>query len=120
MGEDIVFGKLDSNESFYAKLAFSHGIARSTQLGCLENHLDHYLKSIECIPDYMMRGKEPPFTAQDVMCKHGQLLHLRGLLNLHSDLVDSSPDLYWSRGDLAKYFESVSRTLDIIPRIRVP
>jgi uncharacterized Rmd1/YagE family protein len=67
----------------------------------------------------MMDGKQPPLSAQDVMRKHGQLLHIRGLLNLHTDLVDSEPDLYWTRADLAKYFDSVSRALDTYPRIRV-
>jgi uncharacterized Rmd1/YagE family protein len=67
----------------------------------------------------MMKGMEPPMNANDVMRKHGQLLYIRGLLNLHSELVDSLPEFYWSRNDLAKYFESISRTLDIVPRIKV-
>lgn len=118
--EEIVIGASpDSTDNFYAKLAFSHGLARSTQLGVLENQLEKYLESMKDIPNYMMRGEEPPLNAKEVMKKHGQLLHIRGLLNLHSELVDNAPDLYWSRGDLAKFFEQISRTLDIGPRIRI-
>ena len=118
-GENIYLPPMNSAELTYARLAFSHGLARSTQLGVLEKHLELYLESIEDIPLHMMRGQQPPLTAKQVMQKHGQLLYIRGLLNLHSDLVDSSPEFYWSRTDLAKYFESISRALDIPPRIRV-
>jgi uncharacterized Rmd1/YagE family protein len=46
-GEDIIIGGSDTTEALFAKLAFSHGMARSTQLGVLEKHLSHYLASIE-------------------------------------------------------------------------
>jgi required for meiotic nuclear division protein 1 len=116
-GEQIVLPS--GRGQSYAQLAFSHGLARSTQLGALEKHLDHYLSSIQTIPIHMMQGRDPPLTAREVMKKHGQLLHTRGLLNLHSDLVDSSPEFYWSRPELGKYFESISRVLDVPLRIRV-
>lgn len=121
LGEDIVIGAMQMKESdvHFAKLAFSHGLARSTQLGVLEKYLSKYLASIEEIPIYMMKGRAPPLDAKDMMQKHGQLLFIRGLLNLHTDLVDHTPEFYWSRHDLAKYFESISRSLDIVPRIKV-
>jgi uncharacterized Rmd1/YagE family protein len=123
VSEDIIFNAslLSPADKFYQKLAFSHGIARSTKLGTLENHMDAFLHSldIERIPKYMMRGQEPPLTAKQLLRKQGKLLQIRGMLNLHSGLLDSSPEVYWSRADLAKLFDSVSRTLDINPRIRV-
>ena len=117
-GEDIVLRVHEEcpHEAHYAKLAFSHGLARSTQLGVLEKHLSKYLESIEDIPVHMMRGRKPPLSAKQIMQKHGQLLYIRGLLNLHTELVDSYPEFYWTRTELAKYFESISRTLDVIPR----
>lgn len=67
----------------------------------------------------MMRGRAPPLSAHELMRKQGELLHIRGLLNLHTDLVDNSPELYWSHAELARYHEQISRTLDISPRIRI-
>lgn len=66
-----------------------------------------------------MKRRRINFNARDLMAKHGQLLYIRGLLNLHTDLVDNVPEFYWSRADLAKHFESISRTLDVLPRIKV-
>ncbi len=107
-------------DEHFAKLAFSHGITRSVQLGVLEKHLTKYLESIESIPIELMKGQPPPgLTASNMMKKHGQLLYIRGLLNLHTDLVDNIPEYYWSRTDLAKYFESISRSLDVLPRIKI-
>jgi required for meiotic nuclear division protein 1 len=118
--ENIVIGYADkSRENIYAKLAFSHGLARATQLGVLENHLSQFLNSIEDLPAYMISGQEPPLNAKQVMIKTGQLLKIRGLLNLHSELVDSSPEFYWTRADLGKLYEQVSRILELQPRIRV-
>jgi uncharacterized Rmd1/YagE family protein len=118
--EDIVIGhKEDTRESVIAKLAFSHGLARSTQLGVLENHLSEFLANIEHLPEFMIQGQEPPLNSKQVMVKSGQLLHIRGLLNLHSELVDASPEFYWSRSELGRYYEQVSRLMEMQPRIRV-
>ncbi|KAI3632409.1 hypothetical protein MIR68_009515 [Amoeboaphelidium protococcarum] len=120
VGEDVVLSHLQPPlDNFYAKLAFSHGLAKSVQLGVLENHLSMYLERIEEIPKQMMKGMRPKLRSRQIITQHGQLLYLRGLLNLHSELVDNSPDFYWSRPDLAKHIEQISRILDISPRIRI-
>ena len=117
-GDTILLATSDPSETILNKLALSHGLARSTQLGVLENHLVQYLNSIQHIPTYIRRGKRPPISQKEVMMKHGQLLYIRGLLNLHSDLVDT-PEFYWSRADLNKVFLSISRSLDVDLRIRI-
>lgn len=123
-GEDIVLRNSSSTktkqETFLACLAFSHGLARSSQLAVLENHLEKYIDSIKNIPLYMIsKGKFPNLSRAAVTKKHGHLLHIRGLLNLHTDLVDALPDYYWSRTNSAQHFQSISRALDVVPRIRV-
>lgn len=46
VGEDIIIGEVHGRspeDEHYIKLAFSHGLSRSIQLGVLENHLAKYL-----------------------------------------------------------------------------
>ena len=64
-GEDMIL----CNQDIFTKLAFSHGLARSTKLGVLENHLEMYLESIQDIPVHMMKGHRPPLTAHQIMKK---------------------------------------------------
>jgi required for meiotic nuclear division protein 1 len=105
-----------------AKIAFSSGLARSTNLAVLETLLSKYFDSTRTIPALLSRGGRLPFSRSFVLQKTGQLLSVRAQLNLYSELTDSLPDLFWdSRYDLGLegYYDQVGRALDVNVRIKI-
>ncbi|KAI9159456.1 hypothetical protein H9P43_008796 [Blastocladiella emersonii ATCC 22665] len=109
-----------------SKLAFSHGIARSTKIAVLESLLDRYLGSTRHIPQQLAMG-HPLAMAMSrtaVLQKIGELLSVRALLNLSGSphaaesLLDT-PDWCWSKPQLEEYYTKVCRWLDVKPRIAV-
>ena len=109
-------------DTVLAKIAFSSGLARSTKLAVLESLLNDYQESTRSIPTQLSRGGRMPFTRSFISQKTGQLLRIRGQLNLYSELTDSLPDLFWdSRHELGLegYYDQVGKALDINIRIKV-
>ncbi|KAK9365982.1 hypothetical protein V1509DRAFT_631273 [Lipomyces kononenkoae] len=101
------------------KAAFASGLARSTKLAVLEAGLEKYLESIRDITDRLATGaKLPVHDGREVLKKTGELLTLRGNLNLYSELTET-PDLYWSEPELETIYRAISKNLDIAPRIAI-
>ncbi|KAJ1554775.1 hypothetical protein HK096_001733 [Nowakowskiella sp. JEL0078] len=114
--DTIVIGQdLPSHQS---KLAFSAGLARSVKLESLENQLDLHLEKNRNIPDILLKGKKLPFTRSSILRNLGELYSLRGNVNLHSELLDP-PEFCWSSEKMELYFTSISKELDVSPRITV-
>lgn len=110
------------NNLALSKIAFSSGLARSTQLAVLESRLDAYFASTRLIPKFLSTGSRLPYSRRFMLRKTGELLSVRAQLNLSGELTDSLPDLFWdSRHELGLegYFEQVGRALDVGIRIRV-
>lgn len=106
-------------ETVLAKIAFSSGLAKSTKLAVLESHLNNYIQTNKSMVDILSREKPLPRMA--VLRKTGQLLSIRGQLNLYSELTDSLPDLFWdsqSELGLEGYYDQVGRTLDTNIRVK--
>ncbi|KAJ1977356.1 hypothetical protein H4R35_002333 [Dimargaris xerosporica] len=102
-----------------AKLAFSHGVARSAKLAVLEGLLDRYLNSTANIPRILQRGHKIPWSRSQVLQQLGQLLSFRSMLNLHSESFLDTPEYYWSKPQLEAYYDAISRNLDIGTRTRI-
>ncbi|KAK9480694.1 hypothetical protein V1514DRAFT_275646 [Lipomyces japonicus] len=99
--------------------AFASGLARSTKLAVLENGLEDYIENIRDITDRLATGRKLPVNSgRQVLKKTGELLALRGNLNLYSELIET-PDLYWSEPELEQIYRQVSKNLDIAPRIAI-
>ena len=102
-----------------AKLAFSHGLARSAKLDVLEEQLDAYLLSTADIPEVLAAGRPLGLNRREIMQKMGQLLKYRQHLNLNSENFLDLPDYYWSKPILEVYYTSISRNLDIRQRLAI-
>lgn len=100
-----------------AKVAFANGFARSTKLAVLEAFLDECLESLRFLPRKLMEGTKLP-DQKELLRYTGQLLYIRSQLNLHSELTET-PELYWAKPELEEYYRSISKTLDIMPRIAI-
>lgn len=106
-------------ETVLAKIAFSSGLAKSTKLAVLESQLNKYIQTNKSMVDILSRGQLLPRMA--VLQKTGELLGIRGQLNLYSELTDSLPDLFWdshSELGLEGYYDQVGRTLDTNIRVK--
>ncbi|KAK7205550.1 hypothetical protein BZA70DRAFT_278375 [Myxozyma melibiosi] len=101
------------------KVAFASGLARSTKLAVIEESLEKYLESVRDITDRLATGRKlPVHDGREVLKKTGELLALRGNLNLYSELTET-PDLYWSEPELETIYRVISKNLDIAPRIAI-
>ncbi|KAK9383094.1 uncharacterized protein V2V93DRAFT_364232 [Kockiozyma suomiensis] len=115
-GEMII---IRGQEQLLDKVAFASGLARSTKLAVIEEGLEKYLESVRDITDRLATGRKlPVHDGREVLKKTGELLALRGNLNLYSELTET-PDLYWSEPELETIYRAVSKNLDIAPRIAI-
>lgn len=108
-------------ETVLAKIAFSSGLAKSTKIAVLESQLNHYIQTNKSMVENLARRKRLRMSRMTVLSKTGQLLGIRGQLNLYSELTDSLPDLFWdsqSELGLEGYYDQVGRTLDTNIRVK--
>jgi required for meiotic nuclear division protein 1 len=87
-------------ESFHARYAFSHALARSTSLSALESSLDNYLSSVSELPDTLSSTGKPGLTRIELIKKLGELLKFRQGLNLNRENFEDVPDFYWAEASL--------------------
>ncbi|KAG6141923.1 hypothetical protein E4U38_006242 [Claviceps purpurea] len=126
-GDKVVLGMRkehrdgDTRDTTLAKIAFSSGLARSTNLAVLETAFMHYFESTRHIPAILSQGSGLPLGRKFILQKTGELLSLRARLNHYSELTDSLPDIFWdskSELGLEGYYDQVGRALDVNVRIR--
>lgn len=116
---NIYFTSEDDNQQLiFEKYAFSDAISLSVKLAIWENNLESLITSIEHVTQDLKNGRKPRLTSKQVLQKTGELLMLRNLVNLRSDLLDT-PDFYWNRDDLEKLYRRTIHYLDINKRTRV-
>jgi uncharacterized Rmd1/YagE family protein len=101
-----------------SKLAFSAGLGRSVKLESLESLIDSFLAKHERIPVFLSRGKKIPIPRSGVLRSLGELFALRGMVNLHSELLEA-PDFLWSSAKGERCFNQISNQLDVDRRIGV-
>lgn len=105
-------------DNFYNKYTFSNAMATSIKLGIWEATLDRYIDSMEFITDDMKKGRRIRISRAEVLRKTGELLALRHVINLSSDLLDT-PDFYWDREDLEALYLQVCNYFSISRRTKV-
>ncbi|KAJ8675254.1 hypothetical protein QAD02_011040 [Eretmocerus hayati] len=100
------------------KYTFSNALSQSVKLGIWEASLDDYVDSIEFITEDLKTGKKIKMTRHEVLRRQGELLALRHLINLDSDLLDT-PDFYWERDDLETLYQKTCGYYNIAKRTKV-
>ncbi|XP_014208628.1 required for meiotic nuclear division protein 1 homolog [Copidosoma floridanum] len=100
------------------KYTFSNAISQSVKLGIWEATLDRYIDSIEFVTEDLKHGRQIRMSREEVLRKQGELLALRHLINLSSDLLDT-PDFYWERDDLESLYQQTCAYFNIAKRTRV-
>lgn len=105
-------------DNFYNKYTFSNAMATSIKLGIWEATLDRYIDSMAFITDDMKKGRRIRISREEILRKTGELLALRHVINLSSDLLDT-PDFYWDREDLETLYLQVCNYFAISRRTKV-
>nr|GAT60733.1 predicted protein [Mycena chlorophos] len=100
-------------ETLFARYAFSQALSRSTALSALEVSLDDYLSSMALLPHSLARTGKPGMGRTALVKKLGELMKFRQGLNLNRENFSDVPDFYWGEAELEKYFNSLSRALDV-------
>ncbi|KAK0182999.1 hypothetical protein PV327_001078 [Microctonus hyperodae] len=100
------------------KYAFSNALSQSVKLSIWEASLDQYIDSIEFVTEDLKAGKKIKMTREQVLRKQGELLALRHVINLSSDLLDT-PDFYWEKDDLENLYHQTCGYFSISKRTRV-
>jgi len=109
----------DTWESYLlAKYTFSDAICSSVKLGFWEDSLDKIIDSLEHISGDLKRNANVKMTRDEVLQKTGEILALRHVINLSSDLLDI-PDFYWDREILEKLYIATSSHLAVAKRTRI-
>lgn len=105
-------------DNFLPKYTFSNALATSIKLGMWEAALNRYINSMEFITDDMKKGRRIRISRAEVLRKTGELLALRHLINLSSDLLDT-PDFYWDREAYEQLYLQVCSYFAITRRTKV-
>jgi len=100
------------------KYTFSNAIASSVKLGSWEASLETIIDSIEFISEDLKRNANVKIKKNEVLQKTGEILALRHLINLSSDLLDT-PDFYWDREDMENLFLATCSHLAVAKRTKV-
>lgn len=115
---DVMVVSDNIKDPILVKAAFSSGLARSTKLATLENRLEAHLSATKDLIDNLAAGRELGIRGTKLLQLTGELLSLRGQLNLHSELIET-PDLYWEEPELEQLYSLISRKLDVATRIAI-
>lgn len=118
MADELILIQGLHSQKLLDKAAFAIGLSRSTRLSILEMALEKHITLTRSNSVALSLGSPITTTESDVLKLTGRLFLLRGKLNLYSELIET-PDLYWTEPNLEKIYESISRTLDILPRIAI-
>uniref|UniRef100_A0A060T9Z6 ARAD1B03718p n=1 Tax=Blastobotrys adeninivorans TaxID=409370 RepID=A0A060T9Z6_BLAAD len=118
IGDVIYIRGTNESQRLLNKAAFSSGLARNTKLAALEISLEKYISVIKDISHKLATGGHLGLKGSDALKITGQLLQIRGQLNLYSELIET-PDLYWSEPQLEALYALISRKLDVAPRISI-
>ena len=109
---------LAPNGATLEKYTFSNAIALSVKLGIWEASLEKFIDSIEFISEDLKCGRRLSVSQEEALRKHGELLALRHVINLSSDLLDT-PDFYWDREQLEELYSQMHAYFSISRRTRV-
>ncbi|MBN3308006.1 RMND1 protein, partial [Amia calva] len=117
-GNIILNSDVELDQAVLEKFAFSNALSLSVKLAIWEVSLDHFVESIQSIPEMLKSGKRVKLSHAEVMQKIGELFSLRHRINLSSDLL-ITPDFYWDRENLEQLYDKTCQFLSINRRVKV-
>jgi uncharacterized Rmd1/YagE family protein len=99
------------------QLAFSRGLMRGLEVDQVEAVAARLLERVRDLPARIKHGRWP--NSQETRRFTGELLELRAAINLYSELLDATPDVYWEEPDLEELFKLMLGALEVTQRLDV-
>jgi uncharacterized Rmd1/YagE family protein len=100
------------------KMAVSHGIAQSVELGYFETAVQRSFASTRKIPSDLAKYGKIALSRKEIRKKMGEIFQERSSINLHADVLDL-PEFFWEHPELEPTYQMVANYLDIRPRVEV-
>jgi uncharacterized Rmd1/YagE family protein len=121
-GAEKLFIKNDhiylSDDNVMTRLAISHGIAQSTQLGQFEYQVQDTISDTAHIPENIAKTGSSQLSRKQLARLRGRLFITKSDIMLNYDLLDV-PDFFWEYPELDNYYVIVAEYLEIRQRIEV-
>jgi uncharacterized Rmd1/YagE family protein len=109
---------LQSENSYFEKLACSYAFAQSINLDYFENSLENLIKKIRYIPKALQSQGKISMPKDQVSRLIGEILFEKHSINLHFNLLEK-PDFFWDYEEFEKSYISVARYQEINSRVDI-
>lgn len=100
------------------KMAVSHGIAQSVELGYFETAIQRSFESTRQIPGDLARHGKISLSRKEIRKKMGEIFQERSSINLHADILDL-PEFFWEHPQLEPTYQLIANYLDLRARVEV-
>jgi uncharacterized Rmd1/YagE family protein len=108
---------LDS-ENPLVMLSLSHAFAQSVKLEYFEACVQQAVVQAQTLVDQLSQKGKIYLNRREISKRIGWLMQQRYLINLHCDILDT-PDFFWDRGELERYYQAGGAYLDLEQRVSV-
>lgn len=88
------------------------------KLDHFEDRVEKTVERLKWYPEQMATGAHLKVEQHECLKLIGELLVLRGQMNLHSDLLDT-PDIFWQAPDFEHHFTDMMSNMDVETRIEL-
>ncbi|XP_053616893.1 required for meiotic nuclear division protein 1 homolog isoform X2 [Plodia interpunctella] len=117
--QESCFVMVPNTDNSLEKYTFSHAMAQSARLGAWEARLESLAADVSYHTARMRTEGIANVDKKEVVRKLGELFALRHTLNVESDLLDGTPDVYWEQEQLEKLYSNTVAYFTIPRRTRV-
>lgn len=108
---------LDSDEPL-VMLALSHAFAQSVKLEYFESCVQQAVDQAQNLIEELSQKGRIHLSRREIAQRIGWLMKQRYSINLHCDVLDT-PDFFWDRSELERYYQAGGSYLDISQRVSV-
>jgi uncharacterized Rmd1/YagE family protein len=102
----------------YVMLALSHAFAQSVKLELFEGRVQQAVVQAQFLVDELSSRGKIDLTRKEIAKRIGWLMQQRYSINLHCDVLDT-PDFFWDRTELERYYQAGASYLDLSQRVNV-
>lgn len=112
---DVIY--MDNSESLI-RLALSHAFAQSTKLQIFEVRAQKVIQENKSISRDLAEKAKISLSRRKLAMLRGQLFETSSDISLHFNLLDT-PEFFWDYPEVEGYYLSLSKYLDVRPRIEI-
>jgi uncharacterized Rmd1/YagE family protein len=105
-------------QDLYVMLALSHAFSQSVKLELFEGRVQQAVDQAQLLVDELSARGRIDLSRKEIAKRIGWLMQQRYSINLHCDVLDT-PDFFWERTELERYYQAGAAYLDLSQRVNV-